>query len=236
MRKKATYRIRNWNQYNKALIKRGSLTFWFDEEAIAAWYEEERTGRRGCPRTYSDGAIQCTLTLRGVYHLPLRGTQGLLASLLDLMGLELRTPDYTTLCRRQGGLEVSLPRQGPGKALHVVVDATGLKVYGEGEWKVRQHGYTKRRTWRKLHLGVDECRGEIMATVLSTNNVGDSEVLSDLLDQIDEPIEQLSADGSYDTWEIHADLQQRDSGRNPTPQDGPHPSAKELSRATPPPR
>jgi hypothetical protein len=90
-----------------------------------------------------------------------------------------------------------------------VVDATGLKLYGEGEWKVRQHGYTKRRTWRKLHLGVDECSGEIVATVLSTNNVGDSEVLSDLLDQIDEPIEQLSAEGSYDTWEIHADLQQR---------------------------
>src|ERR671931_554914 len=135
-----------------------------------------------------------------------RNAQGLLASLLDLMGLELRTPDYTTLCRRQGGLEVSLPRQGPGKALHVVVEATGLKVYGEGEWKVRQHGYTKRRTWRKLHLGVDECRGEIMATVLSTNNVGDSEVLSDLLDQIDEPTEQLPADGSYDTWEIHLDF------------------------------
>lgn len=209
MRKKATYRIRNWNKYNKALIKRGSLTFWFDEEAIAAWYEEERTGRRGCPRTYSDVAIQCTLTLRGVYHLPLRGTQGLLESLLDLMGLELHAPDYTTLCRRQGGLEVSLPRQEQGKALHVVVDATGLKVYGEGEWKVRQHGYTKRRTWRKLHLGVDEGSGEVVATVLSTNNVGDSEVLADLLDQIDEPIEQLSADGSYDTWEIHADLQHR---------------------------
>lgn len=145
----------------------------------------------------------------GVYHLPLRGTQGLLESVLDRMGLELRTPAYTTRCRRQGGLEVSLPRQRQGKALHVVVDATGLEVYGEGEWKVRQHGYTKRRTWRKLHLGIDEHSAEIVATVVSTNNVGDSEVLSDLLEQIDEPIEQLSADGSYDTWEVHAELQQR---------------------------
>src|ERR671914_2672059 len=98
MRKKATYRIHNWNKYNKALIKRGSLTFWFDEEAIAAWYEEERTGRRGCPRTYSDVAIQCTLTLRGVYHLPLRGTQGLLESLLDLMGLGSCTRRITRRC------------------------------------------------------------------------------------------------------------------------------------------
>jgi hypothetical protein len=90
-----------------------------------------------------------------------------------------------------------------------VVDATGLKVYGEGEWKVCQHGYTKRRTWRKLHRGVAECSGEVVATVLSTNKVGVSWVLSDLLDQIDEPIEQLSANGSYDTWEIHTGLQQR---------------------------
>jgi hypothetical protein len=98
MRKKATYRIRNWNKYNRALIKRGSLTFWFDEEAIAAWYEEERTGRRGCPRTYSDVAIQCTLTVRGVYHLPLRGTQGLLESLLDLLGLWSCTRRITRRC------------------------------------------------------------------------------------------------------------------------------------------
>ena len=145
------------------------MTFWFDEEAIASWEETERTGRRGAARVYSDVAIQCALTLRAVFRLPLRATEGLVRSVIVLMGLALPTPDYTTLCRRQGAVGVVLPRRLPEGAVHVVVDATGLKVFGEGEWKVRQHGYSYRRTWRKLHLAVDETSHEVPKTLFPSS-------------------------------------------------------------------
>jgi hypothetical protein len=207
--KKAKYRIRNWREYNQALVNRGSLTFWFDEEAIGSWCETQRSGRRGAPRWYSAIAIQCALTLGVVFRLPLRATEGLVRSVIELIGLALPTPDYTTLCRRRGGLPVFLPRHLPKGAVHVVIDATGLKVFGEGEWKVRQHGYAKRRTWRKLHLAVDEASHEIVAAALTTHDVGDNEMFADLLEPIDEPIAQVSADGSYDSWDTHERIQQR---------------------------
>lgn len=116
---------------------------------------------------------------------------------MQLMGLDIPIPNYST-CRRRKGLDVSLPRQSPGQDLHVVVDSTGIKVFGEGQWKVRQHGYRQRRTWRKLHLGINEATHEIMAAVVTTNNVTDPEVLDDLLDQVDDPLEQVSGDGAYD--------------------------------------
>ncbi len=210
--KKAKYRIRNWADYNQALVDRGSLTFWFDEEAMDSWIEQQRTGRRGAPRTYSDVAIQCVLTLRVMFRLPLRASEGLVRSLLELMDLALPTPDYTTLCRRQRELAVTLPRTFPSKPVHVVIDATGLKVYGEGEWHVRQHGSSKRRTWRKLHLAVDEANHEVLAAALTSNDVGDNTMFADLLDAIEEPIDQVSADGAYDSWDNHARLQQRGAG------------------------
>lgn len=207
MSKKATYRIRNWRAYNDALVKRGSLTFWFDEQAIAQWYNHEKTGRRGRQRTYSDVSIECALTLRAVFRLPLRATEGLVISLLELMDVALTVPDYSTLCRRQGHLEVDLGQPPTGRALHVVVDATGLKVFGQGEWQARQHGRRQRRTWRKLHVGVDEATGQLVAAVTTTHNVGDSEVIPDLLEQIDGPIEQVSGDGAYDSWDVHRELE-----------------------------
>ncbi len=206
---KQPYRIRNWKNYNEALVERGSLTLWFDEAMITHWLETEKSGQRGSSRTYSDLAIQCALTLKVVFHLPLRATEGLLRSLLKLMDLTLAVPDYTTLCRRQSGLEVRVPQQEAGGSRHVVVDSTGLKVYGEGEWKVRQHGWSKRRTWRKLHLGVDESSGEIVAALLTTNGVGDGEVLPELLDQVAGSIEQVSGDGGYDTRTCYQAITQR---------------------------
>jgi hypothetical protein len=143
---KATYRLRNWREYNAALIQRGSLTLWVSEEALSAWHDEVRTGRPGAPRTYSDIAITCMAVLAVVYRLTLRATQGLMASVLQLLKVALPVPAYTTLCRRRRQLAVSLPRRAQGEPLHVVVDATGIKVYGEGEWKVRCHGGSKRRT------------------------------------------------------------------------------------------
>jgi Transposase DDE domain len=207
--KKRSYRIRNWHEYNAALVQRGSLTLWIDQAVLSGWLNQQRTGKRGASNTYTDAAIMAALTLKVVYCLPLRATAGLLTSLLRLMGLHLPVPHYSTLCRRQKTLEVALPRPVQSQVLHLVVDATGCKVYGEGEWKVRQHGISKRRTWRKLHLAVDEATGEIAAAVLTTSGVGDSTVLPHLLDQVEEPIQQLSGDGGYDKRLCYDTLRER---------------------------
>jgi IS5 family transposase len=195
---KQSYRLRNWKQYNAALVQRGSLTLWVSDDAISAWRNTDKTGKPGRPRTYSDTAVLCMATLKEVYHLPLRATQGLMLSLMQLLGLDLPVIDYSQLSRRCALLEVTLPRRHYSEPLHLVVDSTGVKVFGEGEWKVRQHGYTKRRTWRKLHIGADETTGEIVAAVVTTNNVADSQVLEDLLEQAAEEIAQVSGDGAYD--------------------------------------
>src|SRR5919109_276511 len=137
---KATYRLRSWREYNAALMQRGSLTLWVSKAALRAWHAVSHSGRRGAPRTYSDTAILCMAWLSAVYRLTLRATQGLLASVLELLKVGLSVPDYTTLGRRRRQLAVTLPRRAQGEPLHVVVDATGIKGYGEGEWKVRAHG------------------------------------------------------------------------------------------------
>lgn len=208
-KKKQLYRIRNWKQYNKALCNRGSITFWFDEDSIQSWLNHGKSGKRGKPPTYGDSCIECMLVLKSVYHLPQRATYGLVCSLMQLMQLDLPVPHPTILSRRASTLEVILPRQKKNESLHVLVDATGLKVYGEGEWKVRTHGVSKRRTWRKLHIAMDAETGEILASVATTNNVSDKEVLPNLLEQITEEIEQLTADGGYDYRSCYEAIAQR---------------------------
>ena len=140
--RKSQYRIRNWHDYNESLVQRGSITLWISEEDIGAW-KPDGPRKRGGQVQYSDGAIQCLLMVRSVFHLTLRATEGFLRSLFHLLEWELPVPDYTTLCKRARRLGVSLGRKAAGP-LHLVLDSTGLKVFGEGEWKVRQHGYTKR--------------------------------------------------------------------------------------------
>ena len=211
-KKKQQYRIRNWKQYNKALTNRGSITFWFDQQAIQSWLNYGKSGRRGKPRTYGDACILCMLVLKNVYPLPQRATYGLVCSLMQLMKLDLPVPHPTILSRRASTLEVTLPRKNKNAPLHVLVDATGLKVYGEGEWKVRTHGIGKRRTWRKLHIAMDEATGEILASVATTSNVSDKEVLANLLEQIRGEIEQVTADGGYDyrsCYEVIAHMRAR---------------------------
>ncbi len=195
-----------WREYNAALVKRGSFMVWIDEAAISGWLNEQHHGRRGASCTYSDTAITAALLLKAVYRLPLRATQGLLASLLKVLQIPLPTPHYSTLSRRQANLKVIVPIRGREEGIHLVVDSTGCKVYGEGEWKVRQYGYSYRRTWRKLHLGVDEQSGEIVAVTLSSNNVCDGEVLVDLLQQVEAPIAQVTGDGSYDQRQCYEAL------------------------------
>ena len=148
-------------------------------------------------------------TIQSLFHLAGRQTEGFLESLFTLMGIGLGVPDHSTLCRRLNQLSVELPVIPSSKAVHLVVDSTGVKVYGEGEWKVRTHGVGKRRTWRKLHLGVDEGTGEILAAVVTTNDVADCEVLPDLLEQVDALIEQVSGDGGYDTFECYDTITER---------------------------
>ena len=217
---KQTYRLRNWSEYNKALVARGSLTIWISDEALQAWQNHTRTGQRGCPRTYTDTAILAMATLEGVYHLPLRATEGLTRSVVKLLGVELAVPSYTTLCRRRRSLEIESPRLRKSAPLHMVVDSTGIKVYGEGEWKVRQHGYWKRRTWRKLHLGVDQATHEFVAVVVSTNDFKDSQLLEDLLDQVADEMSQVSADGAYDSRNCYAAIRQREARAAIPPRDG----------------
>lgn len=193
---KRLYRIRNWPQYNKALVSRGSLTLRFDSRSINTWLNQNRPACPGRRRTYTDAAIICALLIREVYHLPLRSTQGLVHSLLRLMHLELPSPHYSTLSRRARSLELSLP--SPKKISHLVIDSTGLKLYGEGEWKVRLHGADKRRTWRKFHLAVDAQRQQLTAALITEKELLDRNALAELLVQADSQIEVVCADGAYD--------------------------------------
>jgi IS5 family transposase len=211
---KPSYRVRNWNSYDAALKQRGSLSFWIDEEVIAGWLNEQRSGRRGASKHYSDGAIALMATVQSLFNLPGRQTEGFVESLFALMGIDLPVPDHSTLSRRIGKVEVEMPAAPSEGAIHVVVDSTGVKVYGEGEWKVRQHGVDKRRTWRKLHVGVNEATGEILSAVASTNNLSDDEALGDILDGIEQEIEQVSGDGAYDKRKCYNAIAAR--GAKPT--------------------
>lgn len=199
MNTKQKFHIKNWHDYNEALVRRGSLTVWFDEASIRQWHKVKKTGKAGHPYHYSDLAIRCALTLRAVYRLPLRATEGLLHSLIKLLHKQIDCPNYTVLCRRQRKmrLKVSPPRKSD-EPLHIVVDATGVKVYGEGEWKTKQYGLSKRKKWRKLHIAVDAKREIIEAAVVTTENLHDSEVLNELLDPLSVPIAQVTGDGAYD--------------------------------------
>jgi transposase len=195
---KDQYRIRNWTEYNAGLKQRGSLTLWLEETVLEQWLEPDLSGKAGASILYSDVAIVTMATVKAVYQLAGRQTQGFLESIFELMQIALAVPEHSTLSRRIGQIKIPLPVVPKEGARHMVVDATGVKVYGEGEWKTREHGISKRRTWRKLHLGVDEATGEILAAVVTTNDYHDGEVLSDVLSQIDGAIEQVSTDGAYD--------------------------------------
>ena len=197
-RPKTRYRTRNWPQYDRGLIARGDLTVWFSPDL--AW-QAAGTGKRGRPPVFSDTAIQCVLTLKVLFQLPLRAAQGLTGSMLRLAGLDWPVPHYSTLSRRQQGLTVVIPCRPRGEPLHLVVDSTGLKVLGEGEWKVRRHGADQRRVWRKVHLAVDADGHEIRAVEMTDHRHGDGEVLPDLLAQVPEgePIADIGGDGAYDT-------------------------------------
>jgi hypothetical protein len=203
------YRVRNWHHYNRALINRGRLTVGFDEQAIAGWRHMAPATGPGTPRRYADLAVECALVCKSVSHLSLRAAQGFLSSVMELMQLTLPIPDYSTVSRRQTALAIRLALTPCGSPRHVVVDATGLKVYGAGEWRVRKPRLSRRRTWRKLHLGIDGRTKEIVAVAVAESRVHDSQPLPALLDQIPDPIGQVSGDGAYDTQTCYEAVLQR---------------------------
>ena len=205
-----TYRTTNWRAYNAALKQRGSLQIWFDPETV--WLAEP-SGKRGRSATFTDAAIQACLTLKALFGLPLRQTTGLVASLLQLAGLDWAVPDFSTLSRRQKGLNVAIPYRPSTGALHLLIDSTGIKAEGEGEWFTKKHGPSKPRQWRKVHLGIDADTLEIRAIEVTGSRVGDAPMLPELLDQIpaDQPIGKVSADGAYDTRSCHAAIASRNS-------------------------
>ena len=198
----------NWAEYDSALRQRGSLTVWFTAEAIEHWKAAPRTTPGGQP-SYSDLAITTALMLRAVFHLALRQTEGLIGSILRLLGLDLLVPDHSTIARRAGTVTLpSKPRSSSGP-LHLLVDSTGLKLCGPGEWLIEKHGTKKRRSWRKLHLGVDAESGRIVAATLTDRDVDDAAQVGPLLDQIDEPVVALTGDGAYDRTGVYASVHQR---------------------------
>jgi Transposase DDE domain len=189
--------VSNWPEYDRALQQRGSLTVWVTPEALAAWHPP-KTGRRGRSCTYSDIAIETGHLLRLAFGRPWRQTEGLLRSLATLLGLDIGIPDHTTFSRRSPGLVLArslaeAQRSGP---VHGVIDATGLKVSGAGEWRAETQGERGRRTWRKLHLAVDPNSGEVLASELTTSEEGDASQVSPLLEQITSPIASVIADGA----------------------------------------
>jgi len=188
--------IKNWREYNEGLKKRYDITAHVNPEVLKK--PPKIKGRRGRPCEYSQGLIEMALVVKAVYRLPYRGLDGFLRSIL---GAKARLPDYTTVCVRAATVEAVLKVIRRGEKVHLVVDTTGLKVYGEGEWKVRQHGASKRRIWRKLHLGIDEATQDIVTVDLTENSVGDQEHLPELLNKVSENVrlKQVSADGIYDS-------------------------------------
>ena len=208
---KSVYQIRNWREYNAALKKRGSLALWISQEAIDQWNSKETTGRRGAPDRYSDLAIETMAALQAVLSLPGRQTQGFLESIFERSNLKLTVPDHSTLSRRRARLQIELPVTEGTQARHLVVDSTGVKVYGEGEWKVRQHGWSKRRTWLKLHIAAGEATREILHVYVTTNDIDDGEALVDLLADVPETISQVSGDGAYDQRKCYDAIQKRNA-------------------------
>jgi len=200
---KARYKIQNWPEYNEALRQRGNITYWFSEEAMEKW-QPSKDDYSGCggPQIYSDVAIETSIVIRQVYNLPLRQTQGFLNSLAGLMNLSIPIPDYTTLSKRSDGLALQKITDSIQPGSHVIVDSTGLKVYGRDEWHQEKHNVLGRRTWRKLHLAVDE-KHQIIACKLTTNDEGDPTTAPDLLAQCDHDFDKFLGDGAYDSEELY---------------------------------
>lgn len=213
---KEKYKVKNWPAYNRSLANRGRITLWLSDDVIVSWYHQGERQPGGKVK-YSDACIICLLSIKSLFRLGFRQTEGFGRSLISLMGLDLLMPSYTQINRRQGKLKVSIRAQdkqkieeGSRQKIHIVVDSTGLKVYGEGEWKTRMHGVSKRRTWLKLHLAVNEQTNDLEAVELTTNAIDDAEMAEPLVKQIENPICKFGGDGAYDKVKVYDYLEQEE--------------------------
>ena len=205
-RPKTRYKVKNWSAYNKALVNRGDITMWIEEGIEQIWYHQGPT-QRGGQFVYSDEAIRIGLTVRQIFHLPFRQTEGFLKSITKLMGLNVHVPNYSRLCRRMKTLTVQIVPEK--KITDIVFDGSGLKVFGEGEWKVRQHGPSKRRTWRKLYIGLDPDSQEVQVMDVTQNSVHDADAAKSLLGQHEMPeLKRFYGDGGFDKWKVYDILEQ----------------------------
>jgi hypothetical protein len=201
--------VRNWSNYNKVLLQRGSITFWIDKKVFVNWSKPRKTKKRGRPYTYSDELIESLLIIRSVYRLKMRQTIGFVKSFFVVANLKLALPEFSILSRRPKNLKVKLPVIHDCENIHLVVDSTGLKVYGEGEWKRKVHGFGKHRMWMKLHLGINEKDNEIKAVRFTTNEYTDAEVVPDLLEQFNGKLGQFSGDRAYDRFKVYKEVETR---------------------------
>lgn len=204
----ARYRTTNWKSYNEALKQRGSLLIWLDKDMV---WRAPKAGRPGRPEVFSDAAVQCCLMVKVLFGLPLRQTTGTVASILQMAGLDWPVPDFSTLSRRQKTLTVQIThRRAPGP-LNLLVDSTGIKFLGDGEWLARKHGTHRRGQYRKVHLAMDTATGDIRAVEFTSSREGDSPVLPDLLEQVpaDEQIGTVTGDGAFDTRRCHVAILDR---------------------------
>lgn len=217
---KNKYRTRNWKDYNQSLINRGSITVWFDENSIGNWFSDKRTDKCGRPETYSNDAIRCALMIKAVFRMPLRALQGFLQSIILILGLELVCPHYTVFSRRAKKLRIPLSKLlKPGEKLNIIFDSTGVKVFGEGEWKVRKHGYSKRRTWRKVHIGMCAETGQIVVSAMTSNSISDEEAMIHMMEALEDvSVGDVIGDGAYDTVDCREAVYDR-GGRQIIPPD-----------------
>lgn len=207
-RPKTPYKVKNWPEYNQALVNRGNITLWISPEYEAQWYYQGPT-QQGGQFKYSDLVIEAALTVRQLLRLPFRQTKGFVTSLVKLMRMQVDTPSYSQLCRRMKNLKINFRGKSANEITDIALDGSGMKVYGEGEWKVRQHGVGKRRTWRKLHIGLDPDSKQVMLMEVTTNSVHDSEAAQEMLERNDlAGIRRAYGDGAYDTWQLHYMLEE----------------------------
>src|SRR3990167_9509265 len=219
-KKKDKYRTSNWKEYNASLVNWGSITFWFEGKAIEKWYSVERTNKPGRPETYSDDAICCGLMIKAVFRTALRFLQGFVGSIIRILKLNLACPHYSVFSRRAKDLKIPLRKLlKSGEKLNVIFDSTGVKVFGEGEWKVRKHGYSKRRTWRKVHVGMCADSGQVVVSAMTSNNVSDDEAMPHLMEAVEGvPLGDVLGDGAYDTVDCREAIHDR-GGRQVIPPD-----------------
>ena len=208
MAKKSQYRVKNWAKYNRALVNRGNLTVWISDEALENWNNPDPTAKRGRPFIYDDLAINCALTVRSLMKLPLRQTQGFLEGLFKMLHIKKSVPSYPTISRRSESCNVSLEKLNWSAPVNLLIDATGLKVFGEGEWKMRVHGKSKRRTWRKVHFAFNQETKEVEAVVVTESNVHDSMQTKNLLNQV-KAIASVTGDKAFDNRNAHGPIASR---------------------------